>query len=164
MTKRHTPPGLKSNALVVVRKPSGPHHFPRCFGSVHTDQTNSRGASSSRVPTITFGSESRSMLFVAATFLFLLLRGFAFQRSGLQRAEVVLQAIQPLLPKPAIFLEPIVHALQRVQLEPAGPPLRLTAARDQAGVLQHLEMPGDRRPADVERFGQFRNRRLAERQ
>src|SRR5882724_223332 len=135
MTKRQTPPGLKSNALVVVRKPSGPHHCARCFGSVHTDQTSSRGASSSRVPIITFGSESRSMLFIAATFLLLLLlRSFPFQRSGLQRAEVVLQAIQPLLPKPAIFLEPIVHALQRVQLEPAGPPLRLTAARDQAGV------------------------------
>src|SRR5438477_12069006 len=112
MTKRHTPPGLKSNALVVVWKPSGPHHCARCFGSVHTDQTSSRGASSSRVPSITFGSESRSMLFVAATFfLLLLLRGFPCRRIG-QRAEVVLQAIQPLLPEPAILLEPVVHALE----------------------------------------------------
>src|SRR5438132_3909632 len=100
MTKRHTPPGLKSKALVVVRKPSGPHHCARCFGSVHTDQTSSRGASSSRVPTITFGSESRSMLLVAATFLLLLLSGFPFWRCGLQRAEVVLQTIQSLLPEP----------------------------------------------------------------
>src|SRR6266581_4728060 len=135
MTKRHTPPGLKSNALVVVRKPSGPHHCARCCGSVHTDQTRSRGASSSRVPTITFGSESRSMLFVAATFLLLLFRGLPFRRSGLQRTEVVLQAIQPLLPEPAVFLKPVVDALQRVEFDPAWPPLRLTAARDQAGVL-----------------------------
>src|SRR4051812_9830060 len=164
MTKRQTPPALKSNALVVVRKPFGPHHCERCFGSVHTDQTSSRGASSSRVPTITFGSESRSMLLVAATFLLLLLRGFPFRRSGLQGAEVILQAIQPLLPEPAVFLKPVVDALQRVQLDPAWPPLRLAASRDQASVLQHLEMPGDRGPADVERLGQFRNRGLAERQ
>src|SRR5437868_1878267 len=145
MTKRHTPPGLKSNALVVVRKPSGPHHCERCFGSVHTDQTNSRGASTSRVPIITFGSESRSILLVAATLLLLLLfRGFRFRRIGLQRAEIVLQAVEPLLPEPAILLEPIVDALQGVELDPARPPLRLTAARDQAGVLQHLKMPGDR--------------------
>src|SRR3954471_7336789 len=101
MTKRQRPPGLNSNALVVVRKPSGPHHCDRCFGSVHTDQTRSRGASSRRVPTITFGSESRSMILVAATFLLLLLRGLLFWRVRLQCAEVVLQAIQPLLPEPA---------------------------------------------------------------
>src|SRR5258708_16573130 len=100
MTKRHTPPGLKSNALVVVRKPSGPHHCARCFGSVHTDQTRSRGASSSRLPTITFGSESRSMLFVAATFLLLLLPGLCCRRRCLQRADVILQPIQPPLPQP----------------------------------------------------------------
>src|ERR1041385_2762666 len=110
MTKRHTPPGLKSNALVVVRKPSGPHHCARCFGSVHTDQTRSRGALMSRVPTITFGSELRSTLLVAATLLLLLVGrllgrlfgGLPFRRFGLQRAEVVLQAIEPLLPEPAI--------------------------------------------------------------
>src|SRR3954471_19292134 len=124
MTKRHTPPGLKSNALVVVRKPSGPHHCARCFGSVHTDQTRSRGAATSRVPTITFGSESRSMLLVAATLLLLLLWGFLLRRFRLQRAEVVLQTVEPLLPKPAILLEPIVDALQGVQLDPARPPLR----------------------------------------
>src|SRR5260221_12788712 len=82
MTKRHTPPGLKSNALVVVRKPSGPHHFPRCFGSVHTDQTSSRGASSSREPPITFGSQSRSILFVAAAFVFGRRRPGALEGAG----------------------------------------------------------------------------------
>src|SRR6478672_11245680 len=164
MTKRHTPPALKSNALVVVRKPSGPHHCERCFGSVHTDHTSSRGALTSRVPTITFGSESRSTLLVAATLLLLLFRGLPLRRFRLQRAEIILQPIEPLLPEPAIFLEPVVDALQRIQLDPARPPLRLAAAGDQAGMLQHLEMPRDRGPADVERFGQFRNRGFAERQ
>src|SRR6476620_9983828 len=104
MTNRHTPPALKSNALAVVRKPSGPHHCERCFGSVHTDHTSSRGASISRAPTITFGSESRSMLVVATTVVLRLLLGLPCPRSGLQRAEIVLQAIQPLLPEPPIFL------------------------------------------------------------
>src|SRR6478735_43723 len=164
MTNRHTPPALKSNALVVVRKPSGPHHCERCFGSVHTDHTSSRGALTSRVPTITFGSESRSTLLVAATLLLLLFRGLPLRRFRLQRAEIILQPIEPLLPEPAIFLEPVVDALQRIQLDPARPPLRLAAAGDQARVLQHLEMPGDRRSADVEWLRQFRDRGLAKRQ
>src|SRR6185437_45271 len=112
MTKRHTPPGLKSNALVVVRKPSGPHHCARCFGSVHTDHTSSRGASTTRDPTMALTSDSRSMLLLAATFrLRLFSFGFVLRRLRLQRAQIVLQAIQPLLPEPAIFLEPVVHAL-----------------------------------------------------
>src|SRR5262249_31640005 len=128
----------------------------------HTDQTRSRGSSTSRVPTMTFGSDVRSMLLAAATLLLLLIRGLAFR--GLQRAKVILQAIEPLLPEPAVFLEPVFDALQRVELDPAWPPLRLAAARDQAGMFQHLEMPRDRRAADVERLGQLRNRGLAKRQ
>src|SRR4051812_41806744 len=116
MTKRQTPPGLKSNALVVVRKPFGPHHCARCFGSAHTDHTSSRGASISRDPSITFGSDSRSMLFLSATRL-LQLFGFAvvLRRFGLQSAQIVLEAIEPLFPEPAIFLEPVVHAFQGIQ-------------------------------------------------
>src|SRR5690242_8007820 len=130
MTKRHTPPTLNSNARVVVRKPFGPHHCERCFGSVQTDQTRWRGASSSRVPTITLGSDSRSMLLVASTLLLLLLRWLPCRWFG-QGAEVILQPIEPLLPKPSILFEPVVDALQRVELDPARPPLRLAAAGDQ---------------------------------
>src|SRR5262245_29218767 len=63
MTKRHTPPGRKSYACVVVVKPFGPHHCARCFGSVHTENTNARGASNTREPMIERGSRSRSILF-----------------------------------------------------------------------------------------------------
>src|SRR4051812_47857978 len=128
MTKRQTPPGLKSKALVVVRKPFGPHHCARCLGSVHTDHTSSRRASITRDPSITFGSDSRSMLFLSATFLLQLFPlGFVLRRFRLQRPQIILQPIQSLLPEPTIFLEPVVHALKRVQLDAARSPLRLAA-------------------------------------
>src|SRR4051794_13739900 len=125
MTKRQTPPGLKSKTLVVVRKPSGPYHCARCFGSVHTDHTSSRGASTTRDPRITLGSDSRSMLFFSATaFLRPVRRALVLRRCRLQHAQIVLQAVQPLVPEPAILLKPVVDALQRVQFDPAGAPLR----------------------------------------
>src|SRR6185503_16532067 len=109
MTKRHTPPGRKSKALVVVVKPSGPHHCARCFGSDHMSNTSARGASSTRMPTITAGSGPRSMLSLWATLL--LRAGFVL---GLQLLQVGFQAIQPLVPEPAIALQPIVDGPQPV--------------------------------------------------
>src|SRR4029453_19514367 len=113
MTKRHTPPGRKSYACVVVVKPFGPHHCARCFGSVHTENTNARGASSTREPMIEHGSRSRSMLlFTAMVFhplgLFLL---------GLQNFEVVVESIERLFPEPAILLEPLVGFPGRAHID-----------------------------------------------
>src|SRR6185436_6545670 len=131
MTKRHTPPGRMSKALVVVVKPFGPHHCDRCLGSVHASNTSARGASSSRTAMIAFGSRSRSMLFLAATLRLLSLL-------GLQFLEVDLQPIEALFPEAAIAFQPVVNAAQCVRFDAAGPPLRLPAARDQTGSLQHL--------------------------
>src|SRR6185295_7880532 len=167
MTKRHTPPTRRSNALVVVEKPSGPHHFARCWGSVHTAKTRSRGASSTRVPIMAGGSSASSKLFFPDTrlllprpclflLLLLLLR--------LQLAQIIFEAIEALFPKAAVAFEPVVDALERLGLDAAGAPLRLAAARDQPGALQHLEVLGDRRKAHVEGFGQLGDRRLAQRQ
>ena len=77
------------------------------------------------------------MLFLSATFL---LRRLWLR---LQDFEIVVEPIEALLPQAAIAFEPVVNAFQRGRFEPAGPPLRLAAARDQAGVFQHLEMLGD---------------------
>src|SRR2546423_14274473 len=104
MTKRHTPPGRKSKALVVVEKPLGPHHCARCLGSVHTDHTNSGGASSTRVTMIDRASRSRSRLLLALTLLLL----------GLQLLEVIVQAVEAFLPEAAIALQPVVDVPQRV--------------------------------------------------
>src|SRR3954471_23140921 len=101
MTKRQTPPGLKSKALVVVRNPFGPHHSARCLGSVQTDHTSSRGASIRGDPSITFGSDSRSTLLFSVTLLLRLFRlALVLRRLGLQRPQIVLQAVQALLPEP----------------------------------------------------------------
>ena len=82
----------------------------------------------------------------------------------LQYSEIVVEAIEPLFPEPAIFLEPVVGFLERARLDPAGPHLRVAAARDQAGALEHLQMLGDRRQAHVERLGELQHRRFAERE
>src|SRR5437764_171950 len=103
MTKRHTPPGRWSKALVVVEKPFGPHHCARCFGSVQTSHTSSRDASSTRVPTSAQGSWSRSRLFLSATLAL----------PGLQLAQIVVEAVEALFPEPAVFLEPLVNIPQR---------------------------------------------------
>jgi hypothetical protein len=78
--------------------------------------------------------------------------------------QIILQAIEPLFPQPAIFAQPVVDILERDRLDLARPHLRIAAARDQTGMLQHLEMLGDGRQAHRERFGQFRYRGLSERE
>ena len=59
------------------------------------------------------------------------------------------------------MLHPVGHLFQWSGREPARPPLRLAAARDQASPLQHLEMFGDGRHAHLEWLGQLRNRSFA---
>src|SRR5438128_464933 len=92
------------------------------------------------------------MLFLAATLLLL----------RLQLLQVNVQAVETLLPKAAIFFEPIVDAFQRPRLDPAGPPLRFAPPRDQPGALQHLEMLGDGGAAHLEGLGEFADRRLTQ--
>ena len=82
----------------------------------------------------------------------------------LEFAQVVVQTIEALLPEPAIAIEPVVDVLEGGGLDPAGPPLRRAAARDQAGPLQHLEMLGDGREAHLERRGELRDRGFAQRE
>jgi len=59
------------------------------------------------------------------------------------------------------MLEPVGGILQRTSLEPAGPPLRLAASRNKTGVLEHLEMLGDRGKAHFEGLGQLGDGSLA---
>src|SRR5262245_64886902 len=131
MTKRQTPPGRKSKACVVVVKPFGPHHCARCAGSVHTRNTNSRGASSTREPTIERGSCSRSILLLSAM-IFLPFLLFLF---GLQHLQIAVETIEALFPKPTIFLQPLVGFLESAHINPAGTHLCIPSARDEAGAL-----------------------------
>src|SRR5215475_512650 len=157
MTKRHTPPGRKSYACVVVLKPSGPHHCARCFGSVHTENTNVRGASSTRVPIIERGSFSRSMLFLTAM-VFLPLVLFLLR---LQHLQITVEAIEPLFPEPSVFLEPFISFPERAYIDSAGAHLRVPAARDEPCTLENFQVFGNRRQAYVERLGKLQHGGLA---
>src|SRR4249920_481933 len=78
--------------------------------------------------------------------------------------QVVKNRVEPLeagLPILAIALEPFGGLGHWPGLEPARPPLRVLAGRDEPGPLQHLEVLRDRRLAHVERLGQLRDRGLA---
>ncbi len=57
---------------------------------------------------------------------------------GLQFGQIVSEPVEATLPEGAVALGPFGDVLQRSGLQPAGPPLRLVTARDQAGALQHL--------------------------
>src|ERR1700689_2276046 len=124
--------------------------------SVNARHTRSRGASKTRVMTSTRSADSAAILFFAAIFLFLRVR-FAL----LQLAQIILEAIEGLLPETAIVFEPIRRVLERSRGEPAWTPLRLAAALDQPGALQHFEVLRDGGHAHLERLGQLGHRRLA---
>src|SRR5262249_15656829 len=157
MTNRQTPPGRKSKACVVVVKPFGPHHWARCFGSVHTENTNARGASNTRVPTIERGACSRSMLLFSATsFLPFVLR--------LNCPQIVTKAIQPLLPKPAILLKPGIGFFERPHVDATGAHLRVAGARNETRALQYFQVLRNRRQRHVERLRELQHRSLAERE
>ena len=109
--------------------------------------------------TIAFGSRAGStLLFLAATFR--LLRLFLPVALRLKLAEVVVEAVEALLPELAVILEPLVDAAQRLRLDLARPPLRLPAAGDEARVLQHLQVLRDGGEADRERGREFGHGRL----
>src|SRR5262245_10478231 len=137
-----------------VWRPPGPRHCARCLGSVKAKNTSSRGASSSRLPMIERGSVSRSMLFFAPILLLLRLQSF----------EIVFETIEALLPQAAIAFEPIVNALQCGRFEPTGAPLRRAAARDQACVLQYLQVLGYGGTTHLEWFCKLADSRLTQRE
>src|SRR5438128_5918396 len=58
----------------------------------------------------------------------------------LQLAQVCVEAIEALLPEDPVPLHPLRRIPQAVGLEPGGAPLGVTPARDQPGLLEHLEV------------------------
>ena len=70
------------------------------------------------------------------------------------------ESIEALFPEATVLVKPVGGVFQGGGLQLARAPLRLAAARDQAGALQHLQMLGNRRQAHVERLGQLGDGRL----
>src|SRR5471030_393303 len=151
MTKLHLPPGFTSICWMVVVKPFGPHQCFKCAGFVQASKTSARGGSKTRVVTI---SRSAVSLSLPVTLILLFLHVL----------EVKVQTVEPLFPDHAVVLDPVRDLLERLRREPAGTPLRLAAAGDEARALQHLEVLGDGRLAHVERPGQLSDVGLARRE
>src|SRR5213594_3367167 len=145
MQKRNAPPGRTSIVHEGIVKPCGPHQRTRRSGSVQALRTRRRGASKTRVRTSSRSADSVAALVLAAMFLL----------------QKVVQAIEALLPEASVVFEPVRSVLERTRPEPAGSPLGLAAARDQAGALQHLEVLGDGGKAHLEGLGQLRDPGLA---
>src|SRR5215472_12698792 len=144
MTKRQTPPVRNSNAWVVVVKPFGPHHCPRCTGLENAENTSARGASKVRTKIIERASIASRISLFAATPLLL----------ALQLLQIHIEPVETLFPEPAVAPKPDIDVLECRAFDPARPPLRLAPARDQSGALEHLQMLGHRRQAHVEGLGE----------
>src|SRR5580693_10151364 len=105
MQQRSFPPTRKSILQTGAVKPFGPHHCMMYFGSVHAFQTNSRGASKTRV--IVIRSVSLTVLFVISDLLFFHLLHNLFQ------------LVETLFPEPAIAKCPVADRLNRLWPERA---------------------------------------------
>src|SRR5258708_12728620 len=136
---RIAPAGRKSNSQTGLVNPRGPHHCATCFGSVHTLNTSSRGASNSRV---TLTSCSSFVMMLPVAMLFLLFLHFV---------QILIQPIEALRPEPLVACDPIRNILERPGRNPAGPPLRLAPACYQTSMFQHFEVAGDGGPGHSKR-------------
>src|SRR5437588_6980851 len=146
---RMAPPGRGSNSQTGLVNRCGPHHCATIFGSVQALNTSSRGASKTRVTTNSCSSFGAKF---PVAMLFLLF---------LHVLQIFVETVETLGPEPPIAPHPIGDILERRGGNTAWPPLCFAPACYQAGVFQHLEVPGNRGHAHVERRSQFRNRGLA---
>src|SRR6267143_535175 len=146
MWMRIAPPGLTSSSQTGFVNPCGPHHCATCFGSVQALNTSSRGAYKTRVST---NSCSLFAMMFPVAMLFPLF---------LNVSQIVIQPFKAPRPEPPVLRGPVGDILERTCLEPAGPPLCLVSPRDQSRALQHLEVLGDSRHADLEWLGQLCDR------
>src|SRR3954451_4342718 len=123
MQKRIAPPGRNSIWGVGNVKPAGPHQCTRCSGLLHVSNTSARGASKTRV----MRSSRVSLLFSGMGLRFLRrVRGRDVR--GLKPAQVVVEAIEALLPEVPVVFEPRDSIFHGCSLEPTRPPLRVAAA------------------------------------
>src|SRR5262245_18577774 len=78
----------------------------------------------------------------------------------LNLAQVLVQTIEAQFPEAAVALNPVRHVLERARFQAAGSPLGPPPACNQARVLEHLEVLGDCRKAQVEGLGERGDRLL----
>src|SRR5687767_13362446 len=79
----------------------------------------------------------------------------------LEVTEECVELLEALLPVRAVLADPLGDVAERLRAQAARPPLRLPSLLDQPGSLEHPQVLGDRRLAQVERRGELGDRCLA---
>src|SRR5262249_8348938 len=138
ITKLYLAPGRTSQSIDsrTTAKPSPPYQSAKRSASVHSRQTSSRGASKTRV---------MSMPFASAT---------AF-------GEAHGHPVEAPLPEALVVADPAGRLAQRGITQASWAQLAVRPAGDEAGVLQHPEVLGDRLDRDREGRGELGQGRLA---
>src|SRR3954451_16906886 len=113
-----------------MSNPSGPNHFATWAGSVQARKTSSRGASKTRVRTTCWSAVCAG-------------GGSVIFGSFLDFLQVCVEAVEARLPGLAAGLHPVRGLRERLRAEAAWPELRRAIACDEAGPLQHLQVPRD---------------------
>src|SRR6266545_2512336 len=151
--KRHLPPTRTSILSTTVEYLRGPHHLGMSSGSIIVLNRSSRGASKTRVSSISRSEGNVSVIVLSlAITVFLLL---------LHPMKDFIQSLEALLPEPAVALDPLVGLPERCGIEARRPPLRVAAALDEPRSLEHLQMLRDGRKANVERLCELADGGLA---
>src|SRR5580692_7098539 len=129
--------------MVVVRS-RGPSHCTSRSGSVWARNTRSRGASNSRVM-MTIGIPGSAVIAV----LLIVVSPYCCVRSwpglaflaGLQCGQQVVEPLVALVPEPLVAGQPGGHLAEWFRLQAAEPCGRPPCPRDQARLLEHLQVP-----------------------
>src|SRR5438445_7586976 len=124
----HTPPGLKSNACVVILLPShGAHHSVRWAALVNASKTIRRGPSMMRETTI---SRSASLLASLAICMLLLLKFL----------HVLVEPVEVLVPILLEANDPLVHRLDAARVEAVEPLLPGLADPHESHFAKHAQV------------------------
>src|SRR6476619_2587084 len=109
-TYRHEPPGRRSISHTGTDQPRGPNQCGTCAGLVNASNTSCRGASNSRVISI---SRSDGVVKVVSPIVLVVIVVLL----RLQTVQVLVQPLVALVPEAAVALRPLRHLTQRRRLE-----------------------------------------------
>src|SRR5256712_4861877 len=147
-TNRQRPPGRTSILSTVVEYRLGPHHLGISLGSVHAFHTSSRGASNVCLVTSSRSDFLTNLLF-AGMFVFLLSSCIT------DFFQVFVQSGEAVLPEDAVSGEPTERRAQRSGVDLASVHAALRFDDEQAGMLEHVQMPRDGWQAHIVRLGEL---------
>src|ERR1700676_92177 len=146
MSMRIRPPGCTSSSQTGLAKPRGPHHRAMCLASVQALKTKLRGAPRMRVRMSSCLAWPAAELLAVSAMLLLL---------GLQLTQIVVKAIEFLLPSHTIVLNPVGNILKTRGMDAAGAPLGSAAACDKSSAFKDFEVLRDGGHAHLKRLGKL---------